>query len=95
MTVRAARHGRLKAVVRVRNTGNRALHDVRTRIVDDGRVVDSVVLATVRPGTTRTVTSTWRPDRRTVHHVAARVDPRDRITESNERDNRQSRAFRR
>jgi CARDB protein len=95
MSVRAASHGRLKAIVRVRNTGNRALHDVRTRIVDNRRVVDSVVLATVRPGTTRTVTATWRPGHHAVHHVAARVDPRDRITESNERDNRLIRTFRR
>jgi subtilase family serine protease len=95
MSVRTAGHGRLRATVRVRNTGNRALHDVRTRVVDNGGVVGAVVLATVRPGTTRTVTATWRPGHRAVHHVAARVDPRNRITESNERDNRLSRTFRR
>jgi len=64
-------------------------------VAERSPAVHAVVLATVRPGTTRTVAATWRPGHRAVHHVAARVDPRDRITESNERDNRLSRTFRR
>jgi hypothetical protein len=95
LTVRKVSHHRFRATVRVRNTGNQTLTDVRTRVQDNQRVVRGVTLSRIRPGATRTFTVTWKPGKRVRHSVVARVDPRRTVAETNEGDNVRRRTIRR
>jgi len=93
MHVTKAAHGKRLATMKVRNSGNRSQRDVRVRVLDNGHYVGSDTVSRMPAGSTRTFTVRWRPGSRSVHHVGARIDPRNRVAETNERDNALHRRF--
>ena len=89
------RHGHLFGKMSVENTGTTTLHHVRVRLRYDHRKVRYTTIATLRPGAHRLVKTRWRviDKRPRRQHVIAKVDPRNRILESDETDNVRRRNF--
>jgi hypothetical protein len=85
--VREKTNGRFAATLTVKSTGSRAARDVSVRLTDGRRSVGHARIGRLAPGHTTTLRFTWRatPGR---HRITGSVDPRHRIAESNEADNR-------
>jgi hypothetical protein len=81
------RNGTFTGRLVIRNTGRRTAHDVVVRLSDGSRRVGRTVLARLRPGATAHVRYVWQatPGK---HRFTGYVDPRNRIHESDEADNR-------
>ena len=89
LSVAPTRHG-LHATVGVRNTGRRTLDGIRLLLQDNG---DRVVLTgthRIRPGHTWTYDVSWRTGSGE-HQVTAVADPRNRVREGDEGDNKRTR----
>jgi hypothetical protein len=95
LRITKAGHGKRVATMTVRDTGNRTFSDVRVRVLDNLHYVGGHTITKIAPGVTKSFTVTWRPGSKRVHHVGARVDPRNKIRETNETDNALHRTFRR
>jgi hypothetical protein len=79
--------GRFVGTLTVRNTGSRAARDVVVRLTDGRKRVGRTTLTRLRAGHTTQVRFTWRATRGK-HRFTGWVDPRNRIAESNEGDNK-------
>jgi plastocyanin len=87
-SVKVTRSGaQLVATVTIRNTGGKVLHQVGSRVRDNGRTVAKTARFTLRPGQTRTARVRWTPVGTRRHHVVAEADSGNRIRETNEGDN--------
>jgi subtilase family serine protease len=80
-------NGMFAATLTVRSTGSRTARDVPVRLTDGRRWVGHARVDRLAAGHTTTLRFTWRatPGR---HTITGSVDPRNRIAESNEADNR-------
>jgi hypothetical protein len=85
--VHETRDGRFVATLTVKNTGERAAHDVAVRLTDGQHRVGRTVLSRVRAGHTRHLRFTWKATRGR-HTFTGSIDPRNQITESDEADNK-------
>jgi CARDB len=81
------RNGRFVGTLAVRNSGSRAAHQVVVRLTDGRHGVGRTTLARLRPGRTVHVRFSWKATRGR-HTFSGYVDPRNRIAESNEADNK-------
>jgi len=80
--------GKLKATMKVENTGTTTLTNVTTQVLDNTRAVGSTTTASIAPGVTKTLTITWKPSSAKQHAITSVVDPENLIKESNEADNK-------
>ena len=85
--VKVNRRGQFVAHLRVENTGSRAAHDVVVRVSDGTQAVRRTSLRRLGAGAARTVTFRWHATAGR-HKLTGVVDPRDRIAESDESDNK-------
>jgi hypothetical protein len=85
--VKVNRQGQFVAHVRVKDNGSRAAHGVVVRISDGHHVVGHTRLHRLRAGHARTLTFRWHATAGR-HRLTGVVDPRNRIAESDESDNK-------
>ena len=88
LSVAPAPNGQLAATLQVKNTGTTTLSSVATQVLDGRKQVGLVTTTGLAPGTSKTVTVTWKPSGKGTHAVTGVVDPANTVAESDEADNK-------
>ena len=88
LSVAPASGGQLTATLQVKNTGTTTLSSVATQVLDGRKQVGLVTTTGLAPGTSKTVTVTWKPSGKGTHAVTGVVDPANTVAESDEADNK-------
>jgi PKD repeat protein len=76
----------------VRNLGEAAVSQVRVQFLVDNQPLESIVVAQLNPGASKTLSVKWHA-KRGFHNVSAVVDPLELVTESDEGNNRADASF--
>ena len=88
LSVAPAPNGQLAATLQVKDTGTTTLSSVATQVLDGRKQVGLVTTTGLAPGTSKTVTVTWKPSGKGTHAVTGVVDPANTVAESDEADNK-------